>query len=61
MLYYLERDYENDDDYDEGDYETLYTGVDTAQVILNKYVFNDIERCKVKCRFEIPRPELYRY
>jgi hypothetical protein len=59
LLYHLERYY--DEDEDDCDYEFLYTGVDTAQVILNKYVFVDAAKHKAKCLFEIPRPELYRY
>lgn len=49
----------DDDGYDCGG-ERVYTGFDTADVIITKYVMVDLEKYKARCVFEVPRPEIYR-
>ena len=40
--------------------ERVYTGLDTADVVIAKYVLIDIAKHKSNSKFEIPRPEIYR-
>ena len=58
-LHHYDVDRNDDDDYDCGG-ERVYTGLDTADVVIASYVLIDIAKHKSNCKFEIPRPEIYR-